>query len=50
MRVLFLQSQEFFGAESGIHALLMRHFDRRVVQPYVALTVADPDPPYTPSR
>jgi glycosyltransferase involved in cell wall biosynthesis len=47
---LFLQSQEFFGADSGIHALLMRHFDRRVVQPSVALTFADPDPPYTPSR
>jgi glycosyltransferase involved in cell wall biosynthesis len=50
VRVMFLQSQEYFGADSALHALLMRHFDRAEVQPYVALTMADPDPPYTPSR
>ena len=45
MRVMFMQSQAFFGSDSGIHALMMRHFDRSVVQPYVALTVDDVDPP-----
>jgi glycosyltransferase involved in cell wall biosynthesis len=45
MRVLFMQSQSFFGSDSGIHALMMRHFDRRFVLPYVALTTEDhPDP------
>ena len=46
MRVMFMQSQIYFGADSGIQALLLRNFDRRVVQPYVALTKTpfeDPD-------
>ena len=38
MRVLFMQSQAFFGADSGIQALLMRHFDRRDVDVHVACT------------
>jgi glycosyltransferase involved in cell wall biosynthesis len=37
VRVMFMQSQIWFGADSGIQALLLRNFDRRVVQPYVAL-------------
>jgi len=41
---MFMQSQAFLGADSGIHALLMRHFDRSVVQPYVALTVDEIEP------
>ena len=45
MRVMFMQSQAFFGSDSGIHALMMRHFDRSEVRPYVALTVDDLDPP-----
>jgi len=35
---MFMQSQEYCGADSGIHALLLRHFDRQAVQPAVALT------------
>ncbi len=45
MRVLFMQSQSFFGSDSGIHALMMRHFDRGVVQPYAALTTANTSDP-----
>ncbi len=36
--VLFLQSQAFFGADSAIHAQLMRHLDRRVVNVHCACT------------
>jgi glycosyltransferase involved in cell wall biosynthesis len=46
VRVMFMQSQEYFGADSGIQALMLRHFDRSVVQPAVALTTTtfeDPD-------
>jgi glycosyltransferase involved in cell wall biosynthesis len=46
VRVLFMQSQEYFGADSGIQALLLRSFDRQVVRPSVALTETtfeDPD-------
>ena len=45
VRVLFMQSQSFFGADSYTHALLMRHFDRREVLPYVALTTAEAENP-----
>src|SRR5689334_5154679 len=38
IRVLFMQSQAFFGADSGIHAQMMRHFDRRDVEVHVACT------------
>jgi glycosyltransferase involved in cell wall biosynthesis len=43
---MFMQSQEYFGADSGIQALLLRHFDRHDVKPAVALTTTtfeDPD-------
>jgi glycosyltransferase involved in cell wall biosynthesis len=38
IRVLFMQSQAFFGADSGVHARYMRHFDRRDVEVHVACT------------
>lgn len=45
VRVLFMQSQSYFGADSYTHALLMRHFDRQDVAPYVALTTAEDENP-----
>ena len=36
--VLFLQSQAFFGADSAIHAQLMRHLDRAQVHVHCACT------------
>jgi glycosyltransferase involved in cell wall biosynthesis len=36
--VLFLQSQSFLGADSTLHAQLMRHLDRSAVEVHVALT------------
>jgi glycosyltransferase involved in cell wall biosynthesis len=36
IRVLFMQSQEFFGADSMVHSLLMRHYDRAKVEVHVA--------------
>ena len=45
VNVLFMQSQSYFGSDSGIQALLLRHFDRNVVRAHVALTSAPlPDP------
>ena len=43
---MFMQSQQYFGADSGIQALMLRHFDRSIVRPHVALTTTefeDPD-------
>jgi glycosyltransferase involved in cell wall biosynthesis len=40
--VLFMQSQAFFGADSSIHAQLMRHFDRSEVEVHVACTTEEP--------
>ncbi|MBC7806697.1 MAG: glycosyltransferase family 4 protein [Akkermansiaceae bacterium] len=34
--VLFLQSQTFLGADSALHAMLLRHYDRRKVSCHVA--------------
>jgi glycosyltransferase involved in cell wall biosynthesis len=39
--VLFLHSQEGFGAESQIHASLMRHLDREQFEVHVACTPGD---------
>ncbi|HEV8190392.1 MAG TPA: glycosyltransferase family 4 protein [Ktedonobacterales bacterium] len=36
IRVMFMQSQEFFGSDSMIHSLLMRNFDRDRVEVHVA--------------
>jgi glycosyltransferase involved in cell wall biosynthesis len=43
--VLFMQSQAFFGADSAIHAELMKHFDRREVDVHVACTTEEPSNP-----
>jgi len=40
-----MQSQAFYGADTAIHAQLMRHFDRNAIEPHVACTVyPGPDP------
>lgn len=36
IRVLFMQSQTYFGADTAIHAQLMRHLDRQQVEVHVA--------------
>jgi glycosyltransferase involved in cell wall biosynthesis len=36
-RVLFMQSQTYYGADSQIHGVLMRHLDREHVDVHVAL-------------
>src|SRR5690242_12788305 len=43
--VLFMQSQAFFGADSAIHAELMKHFDRSAVEVHVACTKDEPSNP-----
>jgi glycosyltransferase involved in cell wall biosynthesis len=40
-RVLFMQSQTYYGADSRIHGVLMRHFDRRQADVHVALNYGD---------
>lgn len=42
LSVLFMQSQEFFGADSMVHSLLMRHLDRDRFDVHVACA-AGPD-------
>jgi glycosyltransferase involved in cell wall biosynthesis len=45
IRAMFMQSQSFFGSDSGVHALLMRNFDRSDVEVHVARTTEDsPNP------
>jgi glycosyltransferase involved in cell wall biosynthesis len=41
--VLFMQSQAFFGADSAIHAELMKYLDRAAVEVHVAVTTQEPD-------
>lgn len=36
LRVLFFQSQSYYGADSMIHGLLMRHYDRSRIEVHVA--------------
>ena len=43
--VLFMQSQAFFGADSAIHAQLMKYFDRSLVEVHVAVTTEEPANP-----
>lgn len=50
IRVLFIQSQSFFGADSYIHALLMRYFDRSAVEVHVACTTERMDPAISAAR
>jgi glycosyltransferase involved in cell wall biosynthesis len=45
--VLFLQSQSFLGADSTLHAQLMRHLDRSAVEVHVALTIEPAPNPAT---
>jgi glycosyltransferase involved in cell wall biosynthesis len=40
-----MQSQAFFGADSAIHAELMKYFDRAQVDVHVAVTTAEPSNP-----
>src|SRR5215213_5770735 len=47
IRLLFLQSQSFFGADSAIHAQLMRHFDPGAVEIHVACTTEETANPAT---
>ena len=44
-KVLFMQSQTYFGADSFIHSLLMRNFDREKVEVYVACNVGSKNDP-----
>ena len=41
--VLFVQSQESFGADAAVHAHLMRHLDRDKVEVHVAITAGSGD-------
>jgi glycosyltransferase involved in cell wall biosynthesis len=43
--VMFLQSQAFFGADTAIHAQLMRHLDRRELRVHCACTAAEAHDP-----
>jgi glycosyltransferase involved in cell wall biosynthesis len=40
--MLFMQSQAFFGADSAIHAELMKYLDRTAVEVHVAVTTQEP--------
>lgn len=40
--VLFIQSQEFFGADTMVHSLIMRHLDRRKFRVSVACNPRSP--------
>jgi glycosyltransferase involved in cell wall biosynthesis len=40
-RVLFMQSQTYYGADSRIHGLLMRGFDRNLAEIHVALNYGE---------
>ncbi len=50
LRVLFLQSQTFFGADTAVHAMLMRHFDRNETEVHVACNQERLDDPLTSAR
>jgi glycosyltransferase involved in cell wall biosynthesis len=45
LRAMFMQSQAYFGSDSGIHARLMRHFRPEDVEVHVACTPAKAEPP-----
>ncbi len=48
--VLFMQSQAFFGADSAIHAQLMRYLDRSLMDVHVACTIEETANPATSAR
>src|SRR5258708_29103920 len=41
LRVLFMQSQAFFGSDSMIHSLIMRHLNRERLEVHVACNPRD---------
>jgi glycosyltransferase involved in cell wall biosynthesis len=41
--VLFVQSQESFGADAAVHAMIMRHLDREKFEVHVAITAGSGD-------
>jgi len=45
VRVMFMQSQTYFGADSLIHSLLMRHLDRKSTAVHVACNAGSPAAP-----
>src|SRR4051794_19644177 len=45
IKVLFMQSQSYFGADSMIHSLLMEHLNRERVEVYVACNPKDEGKP-----
>lgn len=47
LRVLFMQSQTFWGADTALHATLMRHFDHDRIEVHVACS--EPHPAYAGS-
>ncbi len=47
IRVLFMQSQSYFGADSEIHAQLMRYFDRSDCEVFAACTTEEQPHPAT---
>jgi glycosyltransferase involved in cell wall biosynthesis len=42
---MFMQSQSYFGSDSGLQALLMRRYDRRQAEVHVACTSRDAEKP-----
>lgn len=43
IKILFMQSQNFFGADSRIHSVLMQNMDRAAFEVHVAVTSGPPD-------
>lgn len=41
VKILFMQSQTFFGADSAIHGQIMRHLDRSAFDVHVAVNAGD---------
>jgi glycosyltransferase involved in cell wall biosynthesis len=45
MNILFMQSQEYFGADTMIHSLLMRYLDRNTCNVHIACNPGTPQQP-----
>ncbi len=45
VRVMFMQSQTYFGSDSLIHSLIMRHLDRKSTAVHVACNAGSPAAP-----
>lgn len=50
IRVLFMQSQTYFGADSRLHALLMQHFDPKTIEVHAACNYGSPERMSTSAR